>query len=109
MYCLDLAARKNGYDQAWIGLNDMPFFSQEILALKPFKAKKDASKGPNFGLNREKSKQPPYFPDSEWQKILSENDRRFWARKYIAKSVWQVGLTQIWLTLTEKTLKKIAG
>ena len=84
-------------------------FFQEILALEPFKAKKEASKGPNFGLNREQSKQPPYFPDSEWRRILSENDRRFWARKYIAKSVWQVGLTQIWLKLTEKTLKKIAG
>ena len=84
-------------------------FFQEILALEPFKAKKEASKGLNFGLTREQSKQPPYFPDSEWRRILSENDRRFWARKYIAKSVWQVGLTQIWLKLTEKTLKKIAG
>ena len=31
-------------------------------------------------INSEQSKQPTYFRDSEWRRILSENDRRFWAR-----------------------------
>ena len=55
------------------------FFFQEILVLEPFKMKKRSIQGAKFWINSEQSKQPPYFPDSEWRSILSENDRRFWA------------------------------